>query len=102
MSKRRAHCGLESPAPYPFAAWQCTRLESARIWCWACFRINESKQTVFKLSSLKSSDILWLRKRRLQLLPFLMRRQNKEAKAGAFAYVAGEFRCHSPASVTNL
>jgi len=23
------------PAPYPFAAWQCTRLESARIWCWA-------------------------------------------------------------------
>src|SRR5271157_3980543 len=23
------------PAPYPFAPWQCTRLESARIWCWA-------------------------------------------------------------------
>jgi hypothetical protein len=32
-----------------------------------------------------------LRVRRLQLLAFLMRRQNKEAKAGAFAYVAGEF-----------
>jgi len=23
------------PAPYPFAAWRCTKLESARIWCWA-------------------------------------------------------------------
>ena len=39
----------------------------------------------------KSSRILGLGKRKLQLLLFvLIRRQNEEAKAGAFAYLAGE------------
>src|SRR5271165_2305276 len=43
------------PAPYPFAAWQCTRLESARIWCWA-FQparrlLRASLKTIWRWSS---------------------------------------------------
>jgi hypothetical protein len=45
---------------------------------------NQSLKLVVKLNLLDQ--------RKLQLLPsVLMRRQNEEAKAGAFAYKAGEF-----------
>jgi|SRR5580700_2055788 hypothetical protein len=37
-----------------------------------------------------------LRKRKLQLLPFLISSKNEEAKAGAFAYVAGVGEARTP------
>jgi hypothetical protein len=56
--------------------------------------MNQNK--LFQNSLLKKQWTLRLRKRKLQLLPsILMRRQKEEAKAGALAYVAGEFCCLS-------
>jgi hypothetical protein len=57
-----------------------------------CFKINESKQTIFKLSSPKAAEF---RRRFAMARPFPLRGHAVARRAKEVSGVAGEFRCQS-------
>src|SRR5271165_3139714 len=57
VPEQRAHCGLESPAPYPGGLQSCALPGCEGIWCWAGFENKWIERKCCKLFCTKSSRI---------------------------------------------